>query len=632
MSSAGVTMIGSYDYVMVALSVLIAILASYVALDLAGRVTVASGWARAAWLTGGAVAMGTGIWSMHYIGMLAFMLPIPMAYHWPTVLLSLLAAILASAVALYAVSRERMGPVAAMAGGILMGAGIAGMHYIGMAAMRVGATRHFNSLLVILSIVLAVVISLAALWLAFYFREGQTGIDWRKFASALVLGAAIPTVHYTGMAAATFVPSVAPVDLSRAVSISTLGTAGIAAVTLIILALALLTSWVDRRFAAHALELARSDERYRRLFERSLAGVYRITLDGRILDCNDACSRILGYPSRQEQLCQAAQITPLCPDGSDGFLNALKQQKALSNFERCLRRKDSSPVWVLENATLLDGEDIVPPEIEGTLIDITERKRAETELRRANWQLEVRQREIEEDLQLAARVQQSLVPTGLTWGGVSVETFYQPARTIGGDFGLVAERADRLNLLMCDVSGHGIGSALLANRIYAETMSQIELGVELTTMLRHLNRFVLRHLGSPEFYLTLAAAHLRREGCVLEYAGAGHPPAMITRPGDSLQLLESQSALLGLLEDPVKGEPVEVPLQPGDRVVIYTDGFIESFNAHEEMLGIQGFADIVQATSALPLPSMKQAIIDRVSVWRSGPPTDDMSLVIVGRN
>ena len=106
---AAVNLIGSYNYALVALSVLIAMFASYAALDLAGRVTAAGGWTRAAWLLGGAGAMGTGIWSMHYIGMLAFILPIPVAYHWPTVLLSLFAAILASAIALYVVSREKMG-------------------------------------------------------------------------------------------------------------------------------------------------------------------------------------------------------------------------------------------------------------------------------------------------------------------------------------------------------------------------------------------------------------------------------------------------------------------------------------------------------------------------------------------
>src|SRR6476619_2745686 len=128
---ATVNLIGSYNYALVALSVLIAMCASYAALDLAGRVTAAGGWTRAVWLLGGAGAMGTGIWSMHYIGMLACTLPIPVASHWPTVLLSLFAAILASAIALYVVSRPMMNAFRALAGSVLMGAGIAGMHYIG---------------------------------------------------------------------------------------------------------------------------------------------------------------------------------------------------------------------------------------------------------------------------------------------------------------------------------------------------------------------------------------------------------------------------------------------------------------------------------------------------------------------
>src|SRR3981081_4312698 len=122
---AAVNLIGSSNARAVALSVLIAMLASYAALDLAGRVTAAGGWTRAAWLLGGAGAMGTGIWSMHYIGMLAFILPIPVAYHWPTVLLSLIAAIVASVIALYVVRRQQRGAPRAVAGSVLMGAGIA---------------------------------------------------------------------------------------------------------------------------------------------------------------------------------------------------------------------------------------------------------------------------------------------------------------------------------------------------------------------------------------------------------------------------------------------------------------------------------------------------------------------------
>jgi two-component system sensor histidine kinase/response regulator len=167
---------GTYDYRLVALSVLIAICASYAALDLAGRVTAARGRALAFWLVGGAGAMGLGIWSMHYIGMLAFSLPVPVSYDWPTVMLSLRVAILAAGVALYVVSREFMSLGRAVAGSIVMGAGIAAMHYIGMEAMRSTAMCHYDARLVALSIALAIVISFVALRLAFLARDEKKGL------------------------------------------------------------------------------------------------------------------------------------------------------------------------------------------------------------------------------------------------------------------------------------------------------------------------------------------------------------------------------------------------------------------------------------------------------------------------
>jgi two-component system sensor histidine kinase/response regulator len=105
MYAHGSTLVGFYDYRLVALSVLIAVFAAYAALDLAGRVTAARGMARFAWLSGGALVMGMGIWSMHYMGMVAYRLPVPVEYDWPTVLLSMVAAVSASAVALFVVSR-----------------------------------------------------------------------------------------------------------------------------------------------------------------------------------------------------------------------------------------------------------------------------------------------------------------------------------------------------------------------------------------------------------------------------------------------------------------------------------------------------------------------------------------------
>ena len=193
--------------------------------------------------------------------------------------------------------------------------------------------------------------------------------------------------------------------------------------------------------------------------------------------------------------------------------------------------------------------------------------------------------------------------------------------------------AECLSVLVCDVSGHGIVSALVANRIYTETMGQIQSGAELAPMLRHLNEFVLRSLYGDNFYFTLAAVRLKRQSRILEFAGAGHPPAIIVRPGEEprlIGLLESQSSALGLIENAVGTEATtEVPLEPGDRVVIYTDGLTESFNSQSDMLGVEGLSEIVREASLWPLPEIKQHILNSVAAFRSCPPADEMSLVVV---
>jgi PAS domain S-box-containing protein len=265
-----------------------------------------------------------------------------------------------------------------------------------------------------------------------------------------------------------------------------------------------------------------------------------------------------------------------------------------------------------------------------TATDISEQKRAEMELRHANALLLERQRQIQEELALAERIQQSLVPKSLTWGGISVEAYYQPAGSIGGDYGLVLPNEGRLDVLVCDVSGHGISSALVANRIYSETMAQIEGGSELGAMLKQLNHFVVQNLQSSSYYFTMAAARFNEDCRRLQFAGAGHPPAMIAQPGKPVRLLESNSMVLGLFENAIDAHPVtETCVDGGERLLIYTDGLIENFNSQGEMLGIAGLQGIVADTCHLPLPEMKREILDRVTAWRHGPPTDDVSLVLV---
>jgi sigma-B regulation protein RsbU (phosphoserine phosphatase) len=263
------------------------------------------------------------------------------------------------------------------------------------------------------------------------------------------------------------------------------------------------------------------------------------------------------------------------------------------------------------------------------LTDIGAQKRVEEQLRQSNALLVKRHAEIQAELSLAARVQQSLAPHSLVWSNVAVEAYYSPAGTIGGDFGVVLPHGDELTLLVCDVSGHGIGSALVANRIYSETLHELKRNTPLANLPGRLHTFVRDYIGLDGFYFTMAAARFVQRGCRLSFAAAGHPPAILVS-NRSTRLLESQSSILGCLSVETPSESVdEVYLTSGDRLVLYTDGFIEVFNDREEMLGVEGLQELIRQSAQRPLQEMKQAIVDGVAAWRHGPLTDDMSLVIV---
>src|SRR5882724_2494839 len=190
---------GTYDFYLVTLSFAVACFASYTALDLGTRIRSSAGRARAAWLITAAVAMGGGIWSMHFIAMLAFLMPMPMSFDVNLTAVSLLVAIAVTGMAFHGMGRQRATAQQLAIGGIFMGIGIVSMHYTGMAAMRMPAHLHYDSYLVALSVLIAIGASIAALWLAF-----RTAALWQRFLAAIVMGIAISGMHYTGMAAATF--------------------------------------------------------------------------------------------------------------------------------------------------------------------------------------------------------------------------------------------------------------------------------------------------------------------------------------------------------------------------------------------------------------------------------------------
>lgn len=253
-------LLSSYNNIFVTFSLIVAILASYTALNMASRVSGSTGKASALWLIGGSFAMGFGIWSMHFIGMLAFSLPISLGYDVPLTLLSLLISIASSAFALWLVCQKDLPWVRLGLGGLLMGTGIAAMHYTGMAAMLMTPSVIYIPWIFTLSIVIAVLASGAALWLAFQLRRDSKKATYARIGASLVMGCAIVGMHYTGMAAAQF-----PVGSFCGAANNGIDTKWLAVlvivVSLAVFAIALIVSMLDVRtnLLATSLDQANSE-------------------------------------------------------------------------------------------------------------------------------------------------------------------------------------------------------------------------------------------------------------------------------------------------------------------------------------------------------------------------------------
>jgi len=249
-----------HNGVLVTIAFAIAVLASYTVLDMAGRVSVSRGLSRIRWLAGGAIAMGTGIWSMHFTAMLAFRAPVPVQYDAIIVLISWVIAIVPSGLALHTASRTNPSWTRLVSSGVMMGLTIGAMHYVGMEAMLLAARVTYDVSTVVASIAIAMVASIVALWLSLQFRERTTtGVDWPKVASAVVMGVAISGMHHVGMNAAVITPNPAiQPDYSHAIDISLIGAGAIITVTLLILSFSLVVSFIDKLLNLKESDLARS--------------------------------------------------------------------------------------------------------------------------------------------------------------------------------------------------------------------------------------------------------------------------------------------------------------------------------------------------------------------------------------
>jgi len=407
------------------------------------------------WLISGAAAMGTGIWSMHFIGMLAFRLPVLVHYDFLTVLVSVLPAMIASGLALFLVSRPTLGWLRLSGGGLFMGLGIASMHYLGMAAMHPSALIHYDPQIVTLSVLIAIAVSFVGLFLVFQLREETTPHQtWKKLLAAIVMGTAIPTMHYTGMSAACFMPmpnTVLKSDLQPPENIIPLAAAVVIG-TLIILGLALLAAFFDRRLSAqviYAQALQESQKSLKAILEGIQVGVLVIGHDAQVQAANRAVLDLLHLSNTAElqQLWDRTAMNNLdsfSPDHSeDQLLQSLQpvlqqiaaRQSVQNTVVYSAASTDKEPTALLVNAVPLHRSDTSLTQMICTFSEITDLKRIETRLKES----ETRFRDLatQEELlnRLSNQIRQSLdLPTILQTAVCEVRNLFATDRAVIYEF------------------------------------------------------------------------------------------------------------------------------------------------------------------------------------------------------
>jgi PAS domain S-box-containing protein len=381
----------SYNPVLVVLSVLVSVFAGFTALNLAERIRESDGSARAIWLFTAAVAMGGGIWSMHFIAMLAYDIGVPVSYETGLTALSLLLAIGFTAAGLYAVATFGHRPAIIASAGVFMGLGIASMHYTGMAAMHMAAVIIYDPLIVAASVAIAVAASGTALWLSFNLSTFAA-----RFGAAFAMGAAVSGMHYTGMAAVTCEPmqngEIEPAQIS-----THLLALGIMASTVVVLVVALASAVIDRR-VGHRLRreaelLRNSEQRFRLIVDgaRDYA-IFTLDPDGNVTSWNAGAERIFGY-SQDEALGRhmAAFYTPAI-GSTDLPRRALEiaDESGSYSVEGIRLRKNGERFWSLAALHKLVNPDGSHGGFATIIRDISERKDAETALQRAHDDLEAK--------------------------------------------------------------------------------------------------------------------------------------------------------------------------------------------------------------------------------------------------
>jgi diguanylate cyclase len=288
----------TYHIPLVSLSIIIAVIASYAALDLGIQVQKTKSYARYIWMISGAFAMGMGIWAMHFVAMLAFHLSINVTYDVTLVIVSIIPAILSSGIALYIISRPVLGKKQVLLGALFMATGIVSMHYTGMEAMKMNAEITYDPLLWTLSAIIAFVASVVAIYLlSFVSQNYKTSKIWLvKLGSAVLMGIAISGMHYTGMSAASYKSHQHHTDLASTPFNSTLLAYAIGIVILILLGMVFISTFIDRRFEYQSIL---SERKFRSVIESANDSIILSDRTGTIISWNKGAELIFGFTEKE---------------------------------------------------------------------------------------------------------------------------------------------------------------------------------------------------------------------------------------------------------------------------------------------------------------------------------------------
>jgi sigma-B regulation protein RsbU (phosphoserine phosphatase) len=525
-------------------------------------------------------------------------------------------------------------------------------------------TGIYDYRLVALSVLIS---TLVALWLTFHLRAQTNSMSWQKLARATLMGAAIPVMHYTGMAAARFRYTAVTPDLTHSVKISSIGIVGIGAVAFMTLSLVILTSLFDRRFSAQSLELHQSEQRYRDVVDSAKVILWRAGLHGASFSyVNQEAENLLGYPLQSWIGTSASWIDRVHPEDrelAESCCRAVAENRAPQQFEHRMIAADGRVVWLRTSVHLVSSPGKTE-ELAGVMVDITDRKLAEEAaeetsrtksqllaeisglydqmkvfsdwIAKTNKVVKVENARMSSELEITQRLQQMMLPRDEDMRkipGLDISASMEPATEIGGDYYDVVCDDGGVVIGIGDVTGHGLESGVIAIMVQTAVRTLLASGhFESRKFFQALNRVIYDNVRRMRCDRNLTLSLLHYQDKVVTISGQ-HEEVLVVRGDGGLERHDTLNLgfPLGLEEDISSfiGEAT-VPLRSGDVMVAYTDGVTEAVNDAGIAFGVERLCEVVRTSHQQPAGAIREAVLSSLRNYTEGQNLlDDVTLLVI---